>query len=189
MAQYDVPPDPRESQFRPRRQRKYKRDWVPFVGLLLGLVVTIVAAALAWRMVTAFLATEPLPNEPQLEIVRLTAPASPTPTPTEPLETPTPVPTLTPEPPPDVSSAPDVVQIGFYAQVANTDNVGVTVRGGPSTDNVRLLVANEGTVMLVLDGPTEGSGFTWWQVQLDDGTEGWIAAEFLAPADAPAADG
>lgn len=188
MAKYEAPNDPRESALKPkrnRRQREGGRDVVPFVGLLLGLIVTVVGVFVAWQLVNTMLETEPLPISAELTVIRLTAPASPTPTPTDALPTPTPIATLTPVPTQDTSVAPSVVQIGFYAEVANTDGVGLSVRGGPSTDNVKLLTAPEGTIGLVVDGPAEGSGFTWWKVQMDDGTEGWMAADFLIPAEAP----
>jgi hypothetical protein len=73
--------------------------------------------------------------------------------------------------------------------VANTDGIGVSVRGGPSTDNIRLLLAPEGTLGLVIAGPEEGSGFIWWQLRLEDGTEGWVASDFLVPAAPPPGDG
>jgi hypothetical protein len=44
---------------------------------------------------------------------------------------------------------------------------------------------SEGAFILVLGGPEEGSGFIWWQGQLEDGTEGWIAGDFLIPAAQP----
>ncbi len=39
--------------------------------------------------------------------------------------------------------------------------------------------------MLVLNGPEEADNFSWWQVQLQDGTEGWVVDNFLEPAPAP----
>jgi uncharacterized protein YraI len=69
--------------------------------------------------------------------------------------------------------------------VANTDDIGVSLRGGPSTDNVRLLLIPEGTPILVTGGPEEGNGFIWWQVRVDDNTEGWVAGDFLVPSAAP----
>ncbi len=85
-------------------------------------------------------------------------------------------------PTPDVAVAPDQITVGYYVRVVNTQNIGVTVRGGPSTDNVRILVAPEETLMLVIAGPTENDDFTWWQVQLEDGTEGWVSGpQFLEP--------
>jgi hypothetical protein len=75
--------------------------------------------------------------------------------------------------------------VGYFAMVTNTENVGVSLRGGPSTDNLRLALVPEGTVMMVIGGPEEGSGFIWWQVRLDDETDGWIAGDFLVPSAAP----
>jgi uncharacterized protein YraI len=69
--------------------------------------------------------------------------------------------------------------------VANTDGLGVTVRGGPSTQNVAMIVAEEGTYLVILDGPLEGDGFNWWQVQLDDEIQGWVVENYLEPAAAP----
>lgn len=190
MARYETPPDPRDSELRasrPRRQRDDRRDWIPLIGLFTGLLVTFAAIFIAWQLVQRALATEPIYGDPVATVIVLTAPASPTPTPLPSEATPTPSPP--PGATPDNSLAPDDISVNYYAQVINTGGVGVTVRGGPSTDNVRLLVVQETNVVLVIDGPAEGSGFTWWQVRIDDGTEGWIAADFLAPADKPETGG
>lgn len=185
VARYEVPPEPQ----RPRRQRSDRFDWVPVIGLTLGVVVTLVALALAWRLTTQFLARAPLDVIlPTPTVIQLTAPPTSAPTATPELATPTAIATLTPEPTPDLNLPPDVVTVGFYAQVVNTAGAGLSVRGGPSTDNIKLLTAGEGTVVLVLEGPTEGSGFTWWKVLLDDGTEGWMAAQYLSPAPAPVSE-
>lgn len=118
-------------------------------------------------------------------VIVLTAPARSTLLPTSAAPLPTPIPTFTPIPTPDTAVAPAEITAGYYAVVANTDGLGVTVRGGPSTRNVALTVADEGTFMVVLGGPEEGDNFTWWHVQLDDGIEGWVAANFIEPAAGP----
>ncbi|MEW5988778.1 MAG: SH3 domain-containing protein [Chloroflexota bacterium] len=191
MARYQRPPDPREAPTelitpRTRRQRGDARPPIPWLWLAMGVVVTLVAIVAALFVANALLARAPLAtNLPTPTIIRLTAPPSPTPSATPPLATPTLIPTFTPAPTPDLAVPPAAVTVGYYAQVANTEGVGVIVRGGPSTDNVRILLASEGTLMLVTGGPAEGSDLTWWQVRLDDGTEGWVAADFLIPAAAP----
>jgi len=189
MARYEKPPDPRESELKPRRSRRLRGDSqesVPWLWLGLGIVVTIVGVALALVLVTALLAREPLATSlPTPTIIRLTAPPTTAPTATADRPTPTPIPTLTPAPTRDLSSPPDEITAGYYAAVSGTGTAGLTVRGGPSTNNVRLLRAAEGTLMLVIGGPEEGGDFTWWQVRLLDGTEGWVAGEYLAPAAAP----
>lgn len=189
MARYQKPPDPRDSDLKPRRPRRLRGDSqedVPWLWLGLGIVVTIVGIVLALVLVRALLAREPLATTlPTPTIIRLTAPPTTTPTATVFRLTPTPIPTLTPAPTRDLSNPPDEMTVGYYAAVSGTGTAGLTVRGGPSTNNVRLLRAAEGTLMLVIGGPEEGGEFTWWQVRLLDGTEGWVAGEFLAPAPAP----
>jgi hypothetical protein len=63
--------------------------------------------------------------------------------------------------------------------------LGVILRGGPSTDNIQIELIDDGVTFLVIDGPAEGSDLFWWHVQLDDGTDGWVASDFLAPAARP----
>lgn len=187
MARYEAPQNPK----RPRRQRGGKFDWTPLIGLFFGSVVTVIAVYLAWQLAQNFLASPSINVQlPTLTVIQLTAPPSITPTSTAVgLSSPTPIATLTPQPTADVSSAPEIVTTGYYASVANTDGAGLSLRGGPSTDNVSLILVAEASVVLILEGPTEGSGYSWWKVLLDDGTEGWMAAQFLVPAQAPQVDG
>lgn len=189
MARYEKPPDPRESELNPRRSRRLRGDSktsVPWLWLGLGLVVTVAGILLALALVGALLAREPLATSlPTPTIIRLTAPPTTMPTATVDRPTPTSIPTLTPAPTRDLSNPPDEITAGYYAAVSGTGTAGLTVRGGPSTNNVRLLRAAEGTLMLVIGGPEEGGDFSWWQVRLLDGTEGWVAGEYLAPAAAP----
>jgi hypothetical protein len=189
MARFQRPSDPRQAdiaQTRPRRQRGDAREPIPWFWLVMGVLVTAAGIVLALMLATALLSREPLTTVlPTPTIIRLTAPPSPIPTETTLAPTPTPIPTLTVTPTPNTASAPAEVTVGFYAAVGNTDGIGVSVRSGPSVDNSRLLLAPEGTVVEVMGGPAEGSNFSWWQVRLEDGTEGWIVADFLVPAPAP----
>jgi hypothetical protein len=156
----------------------------------LGLVVTIIAILVAISLANSFLERDPLVTSlPTTTVVRLTAPASAVPTQTPPQASPTAIPTFTPKPTPDLAVAPDEITVGFYAEVANTDGIGVSLRGGPSTDNSRLFTVPEGTILLVVDGPREANTFIWWQVQLEDGSEGWVAGDFIIPAAAPGPGG
>lgn len=188
MARYEIPPDPRQpdSPQRPRHQRRDQSEPIPWLWLGLGLIVTIIAIAIAYNVAASFLARPPLavaPLEPT--VIVLTAPPSPMPTETQAVILPTAVPTSTPVPTPDNAVAPPEITIGFYAQVANTGGTGVRLRGGPSVSNISLLVVPDDTIALVLAGPTENDGFLWWQLQLEDGTEGWAAGDFLVPVAAP----
>lgn len=188
MARYQVPPDPRKSkEKRPRRLRHDTQEPTPWRYLALGLVVTLVSIVIAMAIVNAFLAREPLPTSQDPTLVILTAPPSPVPSATAVLPTPSVIPTFTPIPTPDTAVAPDEVTVGYYATVVNTEGAGVTVRGGPSTSNAILTVANEGLLVMVIDGPEadELNERIWWQIELDDGTQGWAAGDFLAPAAGP----
>jgi hypothetical protein len=166
---------------------KQEREPVPWKWLGMGLLLAIVGCIAGVLFLRVFLSQiEPPAAEPaQATIIILTAPPSPTIDPTGSALPPTPIPTFTPIPTPDAAVAPPELTSGFYAMVANTDGLGVTIRGGPSTRNVALLVAEEGTILMILDGPEEADNFSWWQVQLQDGTEGWAVGSFLEPAAAP----
>ena len=166
---------------------RQERQPIPWKWLGVGLLISVVACLATLFLLNTYLSqTQPHPAEPpQATIIILTAPPSPTIAETGSSLPPTPIPTFTPIPTPDAAIAPSEITSRFYAAVANTDGLGVTVRGGPSTRNVALLVAEEGTILLILDGPEEGDDFAWWQVQLQDGTEGWVVEDFLEPAAAP----
>lgn len=188
MARYEIPPDPRDSNDkRPRRLRHDSQEPTPWRYLALGVVVTIVSIVMALALANAFLLREPLPTSEDPTLIILTAPPSAVPSPTSLLPTPSVIPTFTPIPTPDTATAPDEVSVGFYARVANTDGAGVTVRGGPSTSNATLTVASEGLLVLVIGGPEadEPNDRIWWQLELEDGTLGWAAGDFLIPAAGP----
>jgi hypothetical protein len=160
---------------------------VPWLWLGLGLIATVAGCFLAWFLVGNWLLQPPAepadPYEPA--VIVLTAPASRTPAPTSSAAPPTPIPTFTPIPTPDIAVAPGELSAGYYATVANTDGLGLTVRGGPNTTNVVVEVVDEGTVVLILDGPQEAEDFSWWQVRLDNGLEGWAVGNYLEPAAEP----
>jgi hypothetical protein len=95
-------------------------------------------------------------------------------------------PTDTPEP-----VAPTEIQVGGYVQIIDTGGSGLSLRAGPGTNNARLVVAEEGSILSVIGGPNEdeegqtddaGSVYTWWFLRHPDGTEGWGRADFLVPS-------
>jgi hypothetical protein len=186
MARFQIPDDPRNEK-RPRRLRQDSREPVPWKWLGMGAIVTVVSIFLAISLANRLLAREPLPvSEPVPTIIVLTAPPTAPPTATAVLELPTAVPTFTPIPTPDNALAPAEITVGFYVQVTGTE-IGLTVRGGPSTSNAQVTIADDGTVLLVVGGPEiePVNDRLWWQVELQDGTTGWVAGDFLQPTDAP----
>lgn len=106
--------------------------------------------------------------------------ASPTIPPVVTLEpTPTPTPTQTPTP-----AAPDQLAPNTYARVINTSGLGVSMRAGPGTNNARLTIAAENSVVLILDGPRDDAnqeGYIWWFIRNEAGEEGWAVEEYLEP--------
>jgi hypothetical protein len=146
--------------------------------------MALLVGGVLWLL--SFLA-EPPAETAALEptIIVLTAPPRPPATPTVLRPTPTILPTSTPQPTIDVSVAPPEVTTGYYATVVETGGVGVTLRNGPSTRTVRVMVVPEGSRVFVLEGPTDADTYLWWRIRLEDGTEGWAVGDFLAPAAGP----
>ena len=162
------------------------REPIPWFWLGLGAVVTCLAVFVAVALASVFLRRPPLTAAvPSPTIIRLTAEPSNIAPVASPLPSPSVFPTFTPPATPDLSVAPEIITVGYYARVSNTEDIGVSLRGGPSTDNLRIALIPEGATLLVIGGPEEGSGFIWWQVRTEDETEGWVAGDFLVPAAAP----
>lgn len=163
------------------------RPPVPWVWLGLGILTTIIGlGVLIWSLGNYL--SEP-PDEAATgqgpTIIQLTAPTVPAASvPTSP-PTPTVAPTATSVATPDVSVAPAEITVGYYAQVTDTGGIGVTVRNGPSTSNQPIGVAGEGSILLIVEGPTPGGEYEWWRIQMADGTSGWAAGNFLRPSAAP----
>lgn len=157
---------------------------IPWLWLGLGLVATMAGCMAAWFIVGNWLLEPPAQSADPLDptIIILTAPPSPTAAPTGPAVLPTPIPTFTPIPTPDTAVAPPEITTGYYATVANTDGLGLTVRGGPSTKNIVVTVVDEGTTVFILGGPQEAENFVWWQLRLDNSLEGWAVADYLEPS-------
>ncbi len=186
MAEYKLPPNPNQRETDETAPKKNDKEPIPWAWLGGGLLVALVGLLAGWMIINSFLLRPPLDTAAlPPTVIMLTAPPSPIPTETAVLPTVTPIPTLTPIPTPDAAIAPAEITVGFYAAVANTDGIGVTVRGGPSVNNTPILVAPEGEIALIIDGPAEGNDLLWWQLQLDDGTEGWAAGDYLIPVAMP----
>lgn len=170
-----------------QRNDKGTRQSIPWVWLGMGATLTLLGlVGLLWFL-GGFLTRPPEDTSAAQvpTIIRLTAPPVPTPTVSLNPPTPTIAPTATTAATPDLSVAPPEITVGFYAQVIETGGVGVTVRNGPSTSNLPVIVAAEGAILLIMDGPTAGGDYQWWRVRLSDGTEGWVAGDFLTPSAAP----
>lgn len=176
----------RETQ-RVRPVKKEARGPIPWAWLAMGSVVTLVGLGILIWLLSGYLTRLPddAPAALAPTIIQLTAPPLPSATAAVSPATPTVAPTATTAATPDVSIAPSEITIGYYAQVVETGGVGVTVRNGPSTANQPVIVASEGSILEVLEGPTPGGEYQWWRVRLGNGDEGWVAGDFLVPSAAP----
>lgn len=160
---------------------------IPWLWLAFGALLSIGAIILLVSLTTNYLFAAPDDTlvEQDPTVIRLTAPPMPSATVVAVLPTAAVRPTTTPVPTIDVSVAPAELTPGYYAQVVETGGVGVTVRNGPSTRNVPVVIAAEGAVVIVLEGPTDADSLLWWRVRLPNGDEGWAAGDFLTPVAAP----
>jgi hypothetical protein len=79
-----------------------------------------------------------------------------------------------------LSATPFTIQAGTQVQI-DPSNDFVNVRPEPSTDNTILFTAEPDDLFVVVEGPAQGSGFTWWRVQDINNADriGWIAAELI----------
>jgi hypothetical protein len=69
---------------------------------------------------------------------------------------------------------------GATVVVQDTLGNGLNVREQPSTYSKIVTNVKDGTELIVLDGPRDADGYTWWQLRTPDGKEGWGAANWLA---------
>jgi hypothetical protein len=80
---------------------------------------------------------------------------------------------------PEATSPPAGIGPGALVVVQGTRGAGLNLRQQPTTYAKILGSAREGTVLTVLEGPTEADNYVWWRVRAPDGTEGWGAATWL----------
>jgi hypothetical protein len=81
---------------------------------------------------------------------------------------------------PQATVAPDKIGPGASVVVKGTQGVGLNLRAEPSTTAQVVANAREGAVLTVLDGPQQGSGYTWWKLRTAAGQEGWGVDNYLA---------
>lgn len=111
---------------------------------------------------TATLAETPLASAPSN--------ATATPVTAQPSPTATPVPAATATPRPSIRVGSQVV--------VRTDGTPLMGRAAATTDAEIVTRFEDGVTLLVVAGPEEAAGLTWWQVEGEDGA-GWSAADYL----------
>ena len=137
--------------------------------LLAGLILAALAAIFLGRS-----------KEPPAEVTPvLTMISAPTQTP----EPPTPTATSTPSDPTEVVLPEGVIGVGIYVQVIGTDGAGLRMRSEPGLNGTVNFTALDAEAFLVIDGPVEADGYTWWHLEApyDQTRNGWSAGDFLSP--------
>ena len=137
--------------------------------LLAGLILAALAAIFLGRS-----------KEPPAEVTPvLTMISAPTQTP----EPPTPTATTTPSDSTEVVLPEGVIGVGIYVQVIGTDGAGLRMRSEPGLNGTVNFTALDAEAFLVIDGPVEADGYTWWHLEApyDQTRNGWSAGDFLSP--------
>ncbi|MCO6449680.1 MAG: hypothetical protein J5I90_02715, partial [Caldilineales bacterium] len=73
-------------------------------------------------------------------------------------------------------------QNGMRVVVAGTEGEGARFRSGPGTEYITVVILKDGDQLVVVGGPEQSDGFTWWRLQAQDGKIGWTIEDVLEPA-------
>lgn len=61
----------------------------------------------------------------------------------------------------------------------------VNLRSSAGTSASAIAALDEGVALTVVSGPTEASGYNWYEVKTDTGQTGWVAVDFIQLAPGP----
>jgi hypothetical protein len=70
------------------------------------------------------------------------------------------------------------IYVGAVVAIANTGGTGANLRSLPTTESEVVTVLLDGVELVVIDGPEDAQGFTWWGVEGETGT-GWVVGDYL----------
>lgn len=190
MTQYDAGPGDwsdrewempgREQKDQVRKRRISLPPWAMLAALVAAVVLLCVGLVLIVKAIrggrqaetpTAVAAeTDVVSPQPSAELSELqpTLPPLVAPSPTYDLGS-----TLSP-----AETEPVFAEIARGATVVTTNTTQrLNLRAEPNGRIVGSLASN--TVLEVVGGPEDAGGYTWWQVRKPDGSEGWVAADWL----------
>jgi hypothetical protein len=184
---------------RSRRQRTQSILALPsWMGTALLVVLVLISCGLAASYVlpqTAQLLQRDMATaQTSLPPTETAAPPQPTRTPgaTSPASSTTRPPTAVPtavaaptEPPaatPTVepTQGPAIIRIGATVQIGGTNGIGLSLRAGASVAEPLVRVASDGEQLVIVEGPVDHDGYTWWKVHNDLGADGWGADAFMS---------
>jgi hypothetical protein len=145
------------------------------ITLMTSLILII--GMILMSLVVIFLARDPQLNvNTPLELTKVSA-FTPTSRIVSPTSTPSPTPT-------SIFFLPEgVIGVGAYVQVSGTEGAGLRMRADPGLGTAIKFTALDSEVFLVIDGPIEDDGYTWWHLEApyDQTRNGWSAGDFLTP--------
>lgn len=74
--------------------------------------------------------------------------------------------------------------IGDRVEVATASTSGLNTRASASTSASSLCTQPDGNLGTIMSGPVLANGYNWWQVNYDQGCDGWGAENYLVKAGA-----
>lgn len=162
-----------------------RRHWPLLAAALIG--IAAVGLGLRQNLIAAAL---PVPQHSSVVIAQKQTSRQ-----TAIISTPTLVPTVavaTPVAPtaPAASLPPIVFDIqgdGPTFRVTGVGALGLLVRPAPNRSGAPIGALTEGSVVTVLSSDVRGDGWTWNRVRDQNGTEGWVVAQYLTQQAAPSA--
>ncbi|MBZ0277257.1 MAG: SH3 domain-containing protein [Anaerolineae bacterium] len=82
-----------------------------------------------------------------------------------------------------LSPTPNTVAVGKTV-IVEAEDTGLNIRSAPGINNQLLFIAPPRQTFIVIDGPMQADGLSWWKVQnpADSNQVGWAAAAYLTVA-------
>jgi len=78
------------------------------------------------------------------------------------------------------TSIPGVFTTDMHVQVINTGGDGLKIHSEPAIESDTLTIAPEGSLWIIIEGPTILEGRVWWKMWSDEnGTTGWAVQDYL----------
>ena len=81
------------------------------------------------------------------------------------------------------TALPGVFSIDMRVQVTDTEGHGLKIHSEPDIESDTLTIASEGSLWIIIEGPTIEEGRIWWKMWSEQsGTTGWAVQEYLTAA-------
>lgn len=146
-------------------------------------IMILSGVGLAWSLTNLILSRGDSFQAPPALPATATLQSDPSPTP---IATPTPTLSTSATPTAEVTetpipSTPTLPATSQTALIGNTNGFGVNVRSSPGLSAQILTTLPDNTQVTLLEENTSADGFNWQSVQLENGSAGWIAEQFLIP--------